>query len=69
MDEEPTTAVVQRYLLELASDSPAEPVNLQPEEMLGAVVERLIEALRDARPSTLGQFFALALPAHALGTE
>jgi RNA polymerase sigma-70 factor (ECF subfamily) len=92
MDEERTTAAVQRYLDELAGDAPAEPVvralldravrrlhqlcaallyrsyprltrpplNLQTEEILGAVVERLLKALREARPGTVRQFFALA---------
>jgi RNA polymerase sigma-70 factor (ECF subfamily) len=92
MAEEQTTTVVQRYLDELAGDTPAEtvvrallgravhrlhqlcasllyksyprltrpPVNLQPEEMLGAVVERLLKALREARPANPRQFFALA---------
>jgi RNA polymerase sigma factor (sigma-70 family) len=92
MAEEHTTAVVQRYLDELAGDSPSEPVvralldravrrlhllcatllhrsyprltrpplNLQAEEMLSAVVERLLKALRQARPATARQFFALA---------
>jgi RNA polymerase sigma-70 factor (ECF subfamily) len=92
MDAEPTSAAVQRYLDELAADSPAEavvrallgravhrlqklcatllyrsyprltrpPANLQPDEMLGAVVERLLKALREARPATPRQFFALA---------
>jgi RNA polymerase sigma-70 factor (ECF subfamily) len=36
------------------------PVNLQADEMLGAVVERLLKALREARPATARQFFALA---------
>jgi RNA polymerase sigma-70 factor (ECF subfamily) len=36
------------------------PLNLQTEELLGAVVERLLKALRDARPGTVRQFFALA---------
>src|SRR5579872_6282026 len=36
------------------------PLNLQPEEMLGAVVERLLKALQEARPTTTRQFFALA---------
>lgn len=36
------------------------PVNLQSEEMLSAVVERLIKALREARPKTVREFFALA---------
>jgi RNA polymerase sigma factor (sigma-70 family) len=35
------------------------PVNLQPEEMLGAVVERLLQAMRSVRPQTVRQFFAL----------
>jgi RNA polymerase sigma-70 factor (ECF subfamily) len=35
------------------------PVNLQPEEMLGAVVERLLKAMREVRPQTVRQFFAL----------
>ena len=92
MDEQHTTAVVQRYLDDLAGASPTEPVvrslldrsvrrlhqlcatllyrsyprltrpplNLQPEEMLSAVVERLLKALREARPASVRQFFALA---------
>jgi RNA polymerase sigma-70 factor (ECF subfamily) len=92
MSEEPTTAAVQRYLDELAGDTPAEPIvrvlldravrrlhllcatllyrryprlthaptNLQADELLGAVVERLLKALREARPRTVRQFFALA---------
>jgi RNA polymerase sigma-70 factor (ECF subfamily) len=92
MDEEGTTAAVQRYLDQLAGDSPAEPVvralldravrrlhhlsalllhrsyprlmrpplNLQADELLGTVVERLLKALREARPATVRQFFALA---------
>jgi RNA polymerase sigma factor (sigma-70 family) len=92
MDEERTTAAVQRYLDELAGESPAEPIvrslldravhrlhqlcamllfrsyprltrpplNLQVDEMLSAVVERLLKALREARPATVRQFFALA---------
>jgi len=36
------------------------PMNLQSDEMLGAVVERLIKALRQVRPQTVRQFFALA---------
>jgi RNA polymerase sigma-70 factor (ECF subfamily) len=35
------------------------PVNLQPEEMLDAVVERLLQAMRSVRPQTVRQFFAL----------
>jgi RNA polymerase sigma-70 factor (ECF subfamily) len=92
VDEEHTTTAVQRYLDELAGDTPAEPVvralldravrrlhqlcatllyqsyprlarpplNLQPDEMLSAVVERLLKALREARPGNVRQFFALA---------
>jgi RNA polymerase sigma-70 factor (ECF subfamily) len=92
MGEEHTTAVVQRYLDELAGDSPAEPnvrglldravrrlhllcatllhrsyprltrppLDLQAEELLGAVAERLLKAPREARPRTVRQFFALA---------
>jgi RNA polymerase sigma factor (sigma-70 family) len=90
--EEQTTAVVQRYLDELAGDTPPEPIvralldravrrlhhlcaallhrsyprltrpplNLHADELLGAVVERLLKALRQARPATARQFFALA---------
>jgi RNA polymerase sigma factor (sigma-70 family) len=36
------------------------PLNLQTDEMLGAVVERLLKALREARPATARHFFALA---------
>jgi RNA polymerase sigma-70 factor (ECF subfamily) len=36
------------------------PLNLHAEELLGAVVERLLKALRQARPGTARQFFALA---------
>src|SRR5262245_43706650 len=92
MNEEHTTAAVQRYLDELPGDTPVEPVvralldravrrlhqlcatllyrsyprltrpplNLQVDEMLGAVVERLLKALRQARPASPRQFFALA---------
>jgi RNA polymerase sigma factor (sigma-70 family) len=92
MSEEQTTAVVQRYIDELAGDAPAEPIvralldrsvhrlqvlcanllyrgyprlmqppmNLQPDELLGAVVERLLKALRAARPHNVREFFALA---------
>jgi RNA polymerase sigma-70 factor (ECF subfamily) len=36
------------------------PLNLQSEEMLSAVVERMIRALRQVRPGTVRQFFAIA---------
>jgi RNA polymerase sigma factor (sigma-70 family) len=36
------------------------PLNLQADEMLSAVVERLLKALRGVRPQTVRQFFALA---------
>src|SRR4051794_36384522 len=35
------------------------PLNLQADEMLGAVVERLLKAMREVRPQTVRQFFAL----------
>jgi len=92
MNDEHTTAVVQRYLDELDGDSPAEPIvralldqavrrlhllcatllyrsyprltqpplNVQADELLGAVTERLLKALREARPRTVRQLFALA---------
>jgi RNA polymerase sigma-70 factor (ECF subfamily) len=92
MGDDRTTAIVQRYLDELAGDAAAEPVvralleravrrlhhlcatvlhrsyprltrpplNLRADEMLSSVVERLLKALRQARPGTVRQFFALA---------
>lgn len=36
------------------------PLNLVADELLSSVVERLIKALREARPTTPRQFFALA---------
>jgi RNA polymerase sigma factor (sigma-70 family) len=36
------------------------PLNLQPDEMLSAVVERMIKAMRQVRPENVRQFFALA---------
>ena len=36
------------------------PLNLQPEELLSSVVERLIKAMRGYRPKTVRHFFALA---------
>src|SRR5215475_6877877 len=35
------------------------PLNLQPEQLLGGVVERLLKAMRSVRPQTVRQFFAL----------
>jgi RNA polymerase sigma factor (sigma-70 family) len=35
------------------------PLNLQPDELLSAVVERLLKAMRSAGPQTVRQFFAL----------
>jgi RNA polymerase sigma-70 factor (ECF subfamily) len=92
MPEENTTAIVQRYLDELADEAPADPVvrllldrafnrlqrlcatllyhdyprlthppvNLQTDELLSAVAERLLKALREARPRNVREFFALA---------
>ncbi len=36
------------------------PLNLHSDEMLSAVVERLLKAMREVRPGTVRQFFALA---------
>lgn len=36
------------------------PLNLETDEMLSALVERLIKALREVRPTNVRQFFALA---------
>jgi RNA polymerase sigma-70 factor (ECF subfamily) len=36
------------------------PLNLQSDELLSAVVERLLKALREAQPGNVRQFFALA---------
>jgi RNA polymerase sigma-70 factor (ECF subfamily) len=36
------------------------PLNLQSDELLDAVVERLLKALREVRPQTVRHFFALA---------
>jgi RNA polymerase sigma factor (sigma-70 family) len=36
------------------------PMNVQADELLGAVAERLLKALREARPRTVRQLFALA---------
>ena len=92
MSDDRTTAVVERYLITLAGDSPADPVvrslldravgrlrvlcasllhrsyprltrpplNLEADEVLDSVVERLIKAMREVRPRSVRQFFALA---------
>ena len=92
MSDDHTTAVVERYLIALAGDTPADPVvralldravgrlrvlcasllyrsyprltrpplNLDADELLDAVVERLLKAMREVRPGTVRQFFALA---------
>ncbi|HUB27186.1 MAG TPA: sigma-70 family RNA polymerase sigma factor [Tepidisphaeraceae bacterium] len=36
------------------------PLNLQPDEMLSSVVERMLKAMRSVRPQNVRQFFALA---------
>lgn len=36
------------------------PLNLQPEEMLSSVIERMLKAMREVRPQGVRQFFALA---------
>jgi RNA polymerase sigma-70 factor (ECF subfamily) len=36
------------------------PLNLQTDELLSAVAERLLKAMREVRPPTVRQFFALA---------
>src|SRR4051794_10927741 len=36
------------------------PLNLEADDLLDAVVERLLKAMRDVRPATVRQFFALA---------
>ncbi len=42
------------------------PLSLHPDEMLGAVVERLLEALREVRPEIGGQVLRCAVPVKAL---
>jgi RNA polymerase sigma-70 factor (ECF subfamily) len=36
------------------------PLNLQAEELLSAVTERLLKAMRQVQPEAVRQFFALA---------
>ncbi len=45
------------------------PVNLQPDELLGAVVERLLKALRAARPRNRARILRPGQPAHALAAQ
>jgi hypothetical protein len=54
MSHDHSTAVIEHYLIELEGDSPA--------ELLGTVAERLLKALREARPREVRQLFALANP-------
>ena len=35
------------------------PLNLCPEELLSSVTERMLKAMREVRPGTVRQFFAL----------
>lgn len=92
MSDDRTTAVVERFPIALAEDSPADPIvralvdrsvgrprvlcagllhrsyprltqpplNLEADEVLGAVVERLLKAMREVRPANVRQCFALA---------
>jgi RNA polymerase sigma factor (sigma-70 family) len=92
MSDDHTTAVIERYLIELGDETPTDPIvralldravgrlrllctsllyrgfprltrpplNLQTDELLDAVVERLLKAMREVRPQTVRQFFALA---------
>lgn len=50
-----TTMLVRRYPRLMRY-----PTNLQSEEMLSAIVERLLKAMRSVHPETPRQFFALA---------
>jgi RNA polymerase sigma-70 factor (ECF subfamily) len=45
------------------------PLNLQADEMLSALVERLLKALGEARPTTVRQLFAPASQHVALRAE
>jgi RNA polymerase sigma-70 factor (ECF subfamily) len=92
MNDEPTTAIIQRYLDAMPGDPSTEPIiremldraarrlrllcatllyrsyprltqpplNLETDELLGGVVAALLKALREIRPQTVRQFFALA---------
>ena len=45
------------------------PLNLEPDDLLGAVVERLLKAMRVARPRTVRRILRPGQPAHALGVK
>ncbi len=92
MNDEATPAIIERYLIALSGDGPADPfvrglldravgrlrvlcsnllhrsyprltrppMNVQTDELLDALIERLLKAMREARPQTVRQFFALA---------
>ena len=45
------------------------PLNLQTEELLSSVAERLLKAMREVRPKTVRQFFALANQHMRVGAE
>ena len=45
------------------------PLNLQADELLSAVAERLMKAMREVRPENVRQFFALANQRHAAGVD
>ena len=101
MNDDRTTAVVRRYLDDLAGDSPAEPIvralmdravrrlhllcarllyrsyprltqpplNLEADELLGAVAERLLKAHARSPPPDRARVLRPGQPAHALGTQ
>src|SRR5215471_9286394 len=58
-DRAGTTRSICSPITAVMYESALPPVNLQPEEMLDAVVERLLQAMRSVRPHTVRQFFAL----------
>jgi hypothetical protein len=61
MSHDHSTAVIEHYLIELEGDSPA--------ELLGTVAERLLKALREARPLGSASVVRPGQPAHALGAQ
>ncbi|WP_422928985.1 RNA polymerase sigma factor [Singulisphaera sp. PoT] len=92
MSDDCTTAIIERYLIDLAREAPNDavvralldravgrlrglcasilrgqftrltrpPLNLDADELLASVVERLLKAMREYRPQTVRQFYALA---------